>query len=95
MSSATREAPDAGDPRWSGHDAFRAGTASGAATRALFVGRILPHKGVGDLNLVDAVGRAVEVRLVGPRAGGRDYVERLAEGRADGRPVSFVHGLER
>ncbi len=56
---------------------------------ALFVGRILPHKGLDDL--VDASGGDIEVRIVGP-APAADYVERL-RARADGRPVSFVHGL--
>jgi glycosyltransferase involved in cell wall biosynthesis len=56
---------------------------------ALFVGRILPHKGLDDL--VDAANPHTEVRIVGP-APDADYLVRL-RARTGGRPVSFVHGL--
>jgi glycosyltransferase involved in cell wall biosynthesis len=66
------------------HDASQA-----RGRHALFVGRILPHKGLDDL--VDAADADTEVRIVGP-APAADYLERLRS-RAHGRAVSFVHGL--
>jgi glycosyltransferase involved in cell wall biosynthesis len=56
---------------------------------ALFVGRILPHKGLDDL--VDAADADAPIRIVGP-APSPDYLERL-RARSHDRPVSFVHGL--
>jgi glycosyltransferase involved in cell wall biosynthesis len=56
---------------------------------ALFVGRILPHKGLDDL--VDAADADTPIRIVGP-APAPDYLERL-RARTRDRTVSFVHGL--
>jgi glycosyltransferase involved in cell wall biosynthesis len=56
---------------------------------ALFVGRILPHKGLDDL--VDTADGESEVRIIGP-APAPDYLQRL-RARTKGRRVTFVHGL--
>jgi glycosyltransferase involved in cell wall biosynthesis len=68
---------------------FSPGDTAPRAPHALFVGRILPHKGLDDL--VDAAGPGTTVRIVGP-ASSPDYLQRLHT-RADGRFVHFVHGL--
>jgi glycosyltransferase involved in cell wall biosynthesis len=56
---------------------------------AVFVGRILPHKGLDDL--VDAADDEADVRIVGPAAA-PGYLQRL-RAHATGRRVTFVHGL--
>ena len=53
----------------------------------LFVGRILPHKGVHDL--IDAIPPGVPLRIVG-RAMDAEYLD-LLRVRARGRDVTFVH----
>jgi len=68
---------------------FSPGDTMARGPHALFVGRILPHKGLDDL--VDAAGPGTQVRIVGP-APAQDYLRRL-HARADGRDVHFVHGL--
>ena len=68
---------------------FSRDAAQARGRHALFVGRILPHKGLDDL--VDAADADTEVRIVGP-APAADYLERL-QARAAGHPVTFVHGL--
>ena len=56
----------------------------------LFVGRLLPHKGVHDL--IDAVQPAVPLRLVG-RAMSADYLGHL-RARAAGKCVTFLHDVD-
>jgi glycosyltransferase involved in cell wall biosynthesis len=68
---------------------FSCDAAQARGRHALFVGRILPHKGLDDL--VDAAAADIGVRIVGP-APAADYLKRLRV-RADGRLVRFVHGL--
>jgi glycosyltransferase involved in cell wall biosynthesis len=56
----------------------------------LFVGRILPHKGIHDL--IAAVGPAVPIRIIGQPMD-RDYL-RLLEDLAWGKQVTFVHDAD-
>jgi glycosyltransferase involved in cell wall biosynthesis len=58
-------------------------------SRPLFVGRLLPHKGVADL--IAALPPAMTLDVVGPlnTTGG---VESLRQ-QAEGKPISFHHGL--
>lgn len=56
----------------------------------LFVGRLLPHKGIHDL--IDAVSPDVPLRIVG-RSGGDQYVEDLRR-RAARKRVTFVHDAD-
>jgi len=56
----------------------------------LFVGRILPHKGIHDL--IDAVAPDVPLRIVG-RTANDDYLRTLKE-RATGKNVTFVHDAD-
>ena len=65
----------------------------GAATRdrgALFVGRLLPHKGVADL--IAALPAGMSLTIVGPSpdADTKASLSRLARGKA----VTFLHGLD-
>ena len=56
----------------------------------LFVGRILPHKGIHDL--LDAVTEDLPLRIVG-RPMDRDYLALLRD-RAQGKRVTFVHDAD-
>ena len=56
----------------------------------LFVGRILPHKGIHDL--IDAVAADVPLRIVG-KAMDPGYLDQL-HGRARGKRVTFVHDAD-
>jgi glycosyltransferase involved in cell wall biosynthesis len=56
----------------------------------LFVGRILPHKGIHDL--IDAVGPAIPLRIVGQPMD-RSYLQTL-KNLASGKPVTFVHDAD-
>ena len=57
---------------------------------ALFVGRLLPHKGISDL--IRGLPAGVPLTVVGPvpHAETRDRLVALAQGR----PVTFLHGLD-
>jgi glycosyltransferase involved in cell wall biosynthesis len=66
-------------------DTFSPGAAAGDSV--LFVGRLLPHKGVHDL--IDAIPPDVSLRIVG-RATDADYLNSL-RARAAGKPVTFLH----
>jgi glycosyltransferase involved in cell wall biosynthesis len=70
-------------------DRFSPDTRQARGQEALFVGRILPHKGLDDL--VDAAETGTAIAIAGP-APAPAYLERLRE-RAAGRHVRFVHGL--
>jgi glycosyltransferase involved in cell wall biosynthesis len=69
---------------------FLPGDAAARGKEALFVGRILPHKGLDDL--VDAAEDGTAVTIAGPVAS-REYLRRLTR-RAAGRPVRFTHDLD-
>ena len=56
----------------------------------LFVGRLLPHKGVHDL--IDAVPPQVPLRIIG-RAMDADYLD-LLRARAAGKCVTFLHDVD-
>ena len=58
-------------------------------TRALFVGRLLPHKGVADL--IAAQPPAVALDIVGP-LNTTGAVESL-KAQADGKSITFLHGV--
>jgi glycosyltransferase involved in cell wall biosynthesis len=58
-------------------------------SHALFVGRILPHKGLDDL--IDAAGLTTALTIAGP-APDRTYLRRL-EHLSAGRPITIVQGL--
>ena len=62
---------------------------SGGQKPVLFVGRILPHKGVHDL--IDAVAPDVPLRIVG-HALDSEYLE-LLRTKAAGKKVAFVHDV--
>lgn len=66
-------------------DRFRPGGAAPSPHEVLFVGRILPHKGIE--HLIDAVRPPLSLRVVG-RAYDTAYLDRL-RGRADGKAVTF------
>jgi glycosyltransferase involved in cell wall biosynthesis len=70
-----------------GVDTDRFSPGGPAGDSVLFVGRILPHKGIHDL--IDAVGPDVSLRIVG-NAIDREYLTSLHE-RARGKRVTFVH----
>ena len=59
------------------------------STRALFVGRLLPHKGVADL--IAALPDAVALDIVGP-LNTTGAVESL-KAQAAGKPITFHHGV--
>jgi glycosyltransferase involved in cell wall biosynthesis len=67
-------------------DKFSPGS-SAESTGVLFVGRLLPHKGVHDL--IDAVPPDVSLRIVG-RVMDADYLNTLCA-RAAGKSVTFLH----
>jgi glycosyltransferase involved in cell wall biosynthesis len=67
---------------------FCPGPRDGGGRYALFVGRILPHKGLDDF--IDALGDATPALVLGP-APDPAYLARLHQ-RARGRPVEFRHG---
>jgi alpha-maltose-1-phosphate synthase len=56
----------------------------------LFVGRLLPHKGVDDL--ISALPAGMALDIVGP-PGGSDYVKRLKQ-QAEGKCVRFLHDCD-
>lgn len=71
-------------------DRFSPGAGLPRSRNALFVGRLLPHKGVEDL--LDAVSPDMALTLVGPRPS----ADRLAhlQARAQGKAVRFEHDLD-
>jgi glycosyltransferase involved in cell wall biosynthesis len=69
---------------------FAPGPAEIAGDAVLFVGRILPHKGVHDL--IDAVTPETPLRIVG-RPMDRSYLASLVE-RARGKRVTFLHDAD-
>ena len=73
-----------------GVDADKFSPAAAADEGVLFVGRLLPHKGVHDL--IDAVAPDVPLRIVG-RALDADYANNL-RARAAGKCVTFVHDAD-
>ena len=73
-----------------GVDVEKFSPAPDAREAVLFVGRLLPHKGVHDL--LDAVAPDVPVRIVG-RALDADYANTL-RARAAGKCVTFVHDAD-
>jgi glycosyltransferase involved in cell wall biosynthesis len=68
---------------------FSPGHAEARGRDALFVGRILPHKGLDDL--IDAAGSDTGLTIAGP-VPVPAYLQRLRV-QAAGRKVKFVHGL--
>ena len=84
----------AGHPRarviFGGVDAGKFAPAAAEREAVLFVGRLLPHKGVHDL--IDAVTPDVPLRIVG-RALDADYANTL-RAHAAGKPVTFVHDAD-
>jgi glycosyltransferase involved in cell wall biosynthesis len=56
----------------------------------LFVGRLLPHKGINDL--IDAIGPGVRAEIIGPASDAR-YLREL-EARATGREILFRSGCD-
>ena len=73
-----------------GVDVDRFSPAPEAHEAVLFVGRLLPHKGVHDL--IDAVAPDVPLRIVGP-ALDAEYANML-RARAAGKCVTFVHDAD-
>jgi glycosyltransferase involved in cell wall biosynthesis len=73
-----------------GVDTARFSPGTGAGDDVLFVGRVLPHKGIHDL--VDAVDSTVRLRIVG-RVADREYLESL-QAKARGKHVTFVHDAD-
>ena len=73
-----------------GVDTARFSPGGPAGDGVLFVGRLLPHKGIHDL--IDAVPPHVPLRLVG-RPMDPDYLASL-ERRAKGKQVTFVHDAD-
>jgi glycosyltransferase involved in cell wall biosynthesis len=67
---------------------FSPGPGTERGREALFVGRILPHKGVDDL--VDAAGDDLPLRVIG-QPYDLEYLARLKI-RAGSKPVAWVHG---
>lgn len=84
----------AGSPRarviLGGVDADKFSPAPATGGSVLFVGRLLPHKGVHDL--IDAVAPDVPVRIVGQPLDA-DYANTL-RARASGKCVTFVHDAD-
>ena len=68
---------------------FSPDAAAARSTRALFVGRLLPHKGVADL--IAALPDAIALDIVGP-LNTTGAVESLKE-QAAGKAVAFHHGV--
>jgi glycosyltransferase involved in cell wall biosynthesis len=66
---------------------FSPGTTAQRGRRALYVGRLLPHKGLDDL--IDAVEGEDELLVIGP-VSNHEYVARLKR-RAEGRRIEFRH----
>jgi alpha-maltose-1-phosphate synthase len=73
-----------------GVDAARFSPGGTAGDGVLFVGRLLPHKGIHDL--IDAVAPEVPLRLVG-RPMDPAYLASLVE-RAKGKRITFVHDAD-
>jgi glycosyltransferase involved in cell wall biosynthesis len=73
-----------------GVDSARFAPGGEPGRHVLFVGRILPHKGIHDL--IDAVAADVPLRIVG-RTADDGYLRMLKE-RAAGRDVTFVHDAD-
>ena len=73
-----------------GVDTERFSPGGPAGDSILFVGRILPHKGIHDL--ISAVDRAVPLRIVG-QAMNADYLH-LLEDLARGKQVTFIHDAD-
>ena len=68
---------------------FRPDAAGQRGVRALFVGRLLPHKGVADL--IAAVPQGIPLDIVGP-LNTTGTVETF-KSQAAGKPIAFHHGL--
>jgi glycosyltransferase involved in cell wall biosynthesis len=73
-----------------GVDTAKFSPGPGGDGTVLFVGRLLPHKGVHDL--IDAVPPTVPLRLIG-RAMNADYLSQL-RARAAGKCVTFLHDVD-
>jgi glycosyltransferase involved in cell wall biosynthesis len=69
---------------------FKPDPSARRTTRALFVGRLLPHKGIGDL--IAALPPPIALDIVGP-LNTTGAVESLKQ-QAAGKPISFHHGLD-
>ena len=70
---------------------FSPGPAASRTTRALFVGRLLPHKGVADL--IAALPDTIALDIVGP-LNATGAVESL-KAQAAGKAIAFHHGRRR
>jgi glycosyltransferase involved in cell wall biosynthesis len=73
-----------------GVDAERFSPGGRSGDAVLFVGRILPHKGIHDL--IDAVDARTPVRIVG-KAMDAAYLE-LLQRRARGKQIAFIHDAD-
>ena len=71
-------------------DRFTPDRSTPRGNRTLFVGRLLPHKGVNDL--IEALPAGMALDIVGP-AHDTAYLQRLKM-LAAGKPVTFIHDLD-